>query len=156
MKINKKFYPLVYSIGATLIIGILAFLSLETSTGYWLMISFGPSCVATLILYDSNFARPGNVFFGHLIGILVGIFFSNFFDISFIILGLSVGISILLMTYLKALHPPAVANPLIAIYSEATIDYIIFPVIIGTIALIFLSIIFNRFILKRNYPDKWI
>ena len=40
MKISKYFEPLVAGTAASIIIGILSFLSFETSTGFWLMFSF--------------------------------------------------------------------------------------------------------------------
>ena len=41
MKIKKNFEPLISGISAAIVIGILAFLTLRTSAGVWLMFSFG-------------------------------------------------------------------------------------------------------------------
>ena len=60
-----------------IIIGVLSFLSFETSTGCWLMFSFGSTTLIVLIFYESEFAQPVNIFFGHLLGILVGILFNE-------------------------------------------------------------------------------
>ena len=155
MKISKKFEPIVAGLSASIIIGILAFLSFETSTGFWLMFSFGSSTLIVFIFYDSEFAQPGNIFFGHLSGIVIGILFNEFFGISFITLGLSVGATVTFMMYLKVIHPPAAANPLIALFADVSLEYIMFPVIVGTIVIIFLSVIINKLILKRDYPRKW-
>ena len=155
MKISKNFEPLVAGIAASLIIGILSFLSFETSTGFWLMFSFGSTTLIVLIFYESEFAQPTNIFFGHLLGIIVGILFNEFLGISFITLGLSVGTTVTLMMYLKIIHPPAAANPLIALFADVSLNYIIFPVLVGSIVIIFLTILINRFILKRSYPKRW-
>ena len=155
MKILKKFEPIVAGISASIIIGILAFLSFETSTGFWLMFSFGSSTLIVLIFYESEFAQPGNIFFGHLLGIVIGILFNEFFGISFITLGLAVGTTVTLMMYFKIIHPPAAANPLIALFADISLEYILFPVIAGAIVIIFLSVIINKLILRRNYPKKW-
>ena len=40
---SKKLEPLLAGLFASIIIGILSFLSFETSTGFWLMFSFGSS-----------------------------------------------------------------------------------------------------------------
>ena len=156
MKIPKKLEPLIAGFAASIIIGILSFLSFETSTGFWLMFSFGSTTMIVLIFYESEFAQPSNIFFGHLLGIIVGILFNKFFGISFITLGLSVGTTVTLMMYLKIIHPPAAANPLIALFADVSLNYIIFPVIVGSIVIIFLTILINRFILKRSYPKKWL
>ena len=58
MKISKKFEPLLVGLFASIIIGLLSFLSFETSTGFWLIFSFGSTTLIVL------------VFFGfHLIGL---------------------------------------------------------------------------------------
>ena len=155
MKISKKFEPIVAGISASIIIGVLAFLSFETSTGFWLMFSFGSTTLIVLIFYESEFAQPGNIFFGHLMGIIIGILFNEFIGISFITLGLAVGTTVAFMIYFKIIHPPAAANPLIALFADVSIEYILFPVITGTIVIIFLSVIINKLILKRNYPRRW-
>ena len=155
MKISKKLEPLVAGISASIIIGVLAFLSFETSTGFWLMFSFGSTTLIVLIFYESEFAQPGNIFFGHLLGIVIGILFNEFIGISFITLGLAVGVTVTLMMYFKVIHPPAAANPLIALFADVSLEYILFPVVLGTITIIFLSLIINKYILKRDYPKRW-
>ena len=155
MKISKKVEPIVAGISASIIIGVLAFLSFETSTGFWLMFSFGSSTLIVLIFYESEFAQPGNLFFGHLLGILIGILFNEFIGISFITLGLAVGTTVTLMMYFKVIHPPAAANPLIALFADVSLEYIIFPVIVGAILIIFLSVIINKYILRKDYPKRW-
>ena len=155
MKISKKLDPVVAGISASIIIGVLAFLSFETSTGFWLIFSFGSTTLIVLVFYESEFAQPPNIFFGHLLGIIVGIIFNKFFGISFITLGLSVGTTVMLMMYLKIIHPPAAANPLIALFADVSLNYIIFPVLTGSALIIFLTVSINKFILKRSYPKKW-
>ena len=156
MKIQKKLEPLIAGFAASIIIGVLSFLSFETSTGFWLMFSFGSTTLIVLIFYESEFAQPSNIFFGHLLGIIVGILFNEFFGISFITLGLSVGTTVTLMMYFKIIHPPAAANPLIALFADVSLNYIIFPVLVGSVLIIFLTILINRLILKRSYPKRWI
>ena len=119
------------------------------------MFSFGSTTLIVLIFHESEFAQPGNVFFGHILGIVIGILFNKFVGISFITLGLSVGTTVTLMMYFKIIHPPAAANPLIALFADVSIEYILFPVIMGSIIIIIISLIINKIILKRNYPTRW-
>ena len=155
MKISKKLEPVIAGISASIIVGVLAYLSFETSTGFWLMFSFGSTTLIVLIFYESEFAQPGNILFGHLLGIIIGILFNEFFGMSFITLGLAVGTTVSLMMYLKVIHPPAAANPLIALFADVSLEYIIFPVLAGSIVIILTSVIINKFIFKRNYPKRW-
>ena len=155
MKISKKIEPLLAGLFASIIIGVLSFLSFETSTGFWLMFSFGSSTLIVLVFHDSEFAQPANVFFGHLLGIVIGILFNEFLGMSYLTLGLSVGTTVTIMMYFKIIHPPAAANPLIALFADVSFGYIIFPVVVGSIVIIILSVIINRYLLKRNYPVRW-
>ena len=155
MKITKKFEPIVAGISAAIVISILAYLTLETSSGIWLMFSFGATVFLVFVLYDLETAQPKNIFFGHLISILVGIIFNETVGLSFYSLGLSVGIAVVLMVYFKVMHPPAASNPLVALTMDLSYDFILFPVITGTIIIILMSVLINRIILKRNYPKKW-
>ena len=155
MKILNKLEPIIIGVSAAIIIGLLAFLSFETTTGFWLMFSFGSTTLIVLIFYESEFAQPGNIFFGHLLGIVIGILFNQFIGISYITLGLAVGTTVTLMMYFKVIHPPAAANPLIALFADVSLEYIVFPVMVGAIMIIFLSIIINKSILRRDYPKRW-
>ena len=155
MKISKKLKPLLAGLFASIIIGLLSFLSFETSTGFWLMFSFGSTTLIVLVFFDSEFAQPANIFFGHLLAIVIGILFNEFIGMSYLSLGLAVGTTVTLMMYFKIIHPPAAANPLIALFADVSLDYIIFPVMVGSIVIIFLSVVINKYILKRNYPTRW-
>ena len=155
MKISKRLEPLLAGLFASIIIGILSYLSFETSTGFWLMFSFGSSTLIVLVFHDSEFAQPANVFFGHLLAIVIGILFNEFLGMSYLTLGLSVGTTVTLMMYFKIIHPPAAANPLIALFADVSLGYIVFPVIVGSIVIIILSLTINRYLLKRNYPVRW-
>ncbi len=155
MKISKNFEPFFSGASAAVVIGILAFLTLETPSGIWLMFSFGATVFIVFVLYNLETAQPKNIFFGHLVSILVGVIFNETIGLSFYSLGLSVGVAVILMIYLKVMHPPAASNPLVALSMDLSFDFILFPVIVGTLVIIIISVLINRFILKRNYPKKW-
>ena len=156
MKITKKFEPIIVGLSASVIIGILAFLSFETSLGFWLMFSFGSTTLIVLVFYKSEFAQPSNIFFGHLLGILIGILVNELLGLNFVTLGFAVGMTVMFMMIFKIVHPPAAANPLIAMFADVSINYIFFPVISGSFLIILMSVIINRYILKRQYPAKWL
>ena len=154
MKIPKKIEPIVSGISAAVVIGILAFLTLKTSAGILLMFSFGATVFIVFVLYNLETAQPKNIFFGHLVSVLVGILFNETIGFSYYSLGLSVGVAVTLMVYLKVMHPPAASNPLVVLFSDVSFDFVIFPVITGTIIIILLAIFINKTILKRQYPTK--
>ena len=156
MKIPKNIEPMVSGISAALVIGVLAFLTLRTSAGIWLMFSFGATVFIVFVLYDLETAQPKNVFFGHLVSVIVGIILNETIGFSFYSLGLSVGLAVALMVYLKVMHPPAASNPLVVLFTDVSFDFILFPVISGTIVIILMSVFINKIILKRSYPKKWL
>ena len=50
------------------------------------------------------------------------------------------------MMYFKIVHPPAAANPLIALFADVSLNYIIYPVLVGSIVIIILSVVINKLI----------
>ncbi len=154
MKIKKKFEPIISGLAAALVIGFLAYLTLETSAGIWLMFSFGATVFIVFVLYDLDTAQPKNIFFGHLVSILVGVFFNNILGSSFYSLGLAVGLAVVLMVYFRIMHPPAASNPLVAITMDLSYEFVLFPVIVGSITIILMALLINKIILKRKYPKN--
>ena len=154
MKIPKKIEPIISGISASIVIGVLAFLTLRTSAGILLMFSFGATVFLVFVLHELETAQPKNVFFGHLVSVLVGIIFNETIGFSFYSLGLAVGVAVTLMIYLKIMHPPAASNPLVVLFTDVSFEYILFPVIFGTLAIIVMSIFLNRIVLKRKYPKN--
>ena len=155
MKISKKLDPLISGFSAGLVISLLALLTFKAPFGVWLVFSFGSSALILFVFHESEFAQPKNIFFGHLISIIIGILINESIGISFISLGLSVGICVSVMMYLKIVHPPAAANPLIALFADVSYDFILFPIVTGSVMLILISFLINRFVLGREYPKKW-
>ena len=102
---------------------------------------------------ESPFAKPKNIFFGHFLTALVGVIFVNFVTLPiYIIIPVAVGIGVGLMIILNVTHPPAGGNPIIVIMGSVSFEYLISPVISGSIIVIVFGIILNKFIAKRNYP----
>ena len=68
--------------------------------------------------------------------------------------GGAVGFGVGLMIFLNVTHPPAGGNPIIVIMGSVSPDYLLNPVISGSIIILGFGIIINRFILKKSYPKS--
>ena len=134
-------------------IGILTLLTYKTEFGIFLVASFGSSMVLLYGYPESPFAQPKNVFFGHLVTASVGMFFLYLIPLPlFIIIPLAVGFGVGLMILLNVTHPPAGGNPIIVIMGSVSLDYLLSPIISGSIIILVFAIIINKFILKKSYP----
>ena len=159
--------PLLGGIGAGVTIGILAYITLQSTLagsvyGFWLVASFGSSVVVVFGYPENEFAQPKNVLLSHLLCAFVGILFVILFKISqdrtifFLALGIAVGLSVMLMMAFKITHPPAGGNAIVVMLAQESFHYLIFPIMVGAITIIIGGIIYNRLILKKNYPLKWL
>ena len=150
---NRAIYALVFSI---ITIGTLSFLSFETPYGLFLAGSFGSSMVLLFGYPESPFAQPKNVFFGHFITSLVGVLTLYFLPVDqFLQIAIAVGLGIFLMILFGVTHPPAGGNPIVIILGAVSYDFLLNPIIFGSIIIIVYAIILNRYILKKNYPSSW-
>ena len=159
--------PLLGGIGAGAMITILAYITFQsilsdTNYGLWLAASFGSSVVVVFGYPDNEFAQPKNVLLGHLLCTLVGIIFVTLFKITqdrsvfFLAIGIAVGIAVMLMMAFKITHPPAGGNTIVVMMAQDSFQFLLFPIMVGAITIIIGGIIYNRFILKKNYPLKWL
>ena len=152
---NKKEFTqsLLAGLFSAITIGALTLLTYKTELGVFLIASFGSSMVLLYGYPENPFAQPKNIFFGHLLTSVVGIVFLFFTAVpTFIIIPLAVGLGVSLMILFKVSHPPAGGNPIIIIIGSVSIDYLINPIITGSIIIIVFGIVLNRLILKKKYP----
>jgi CBS-domain-containing membrane protein len=157
IKITKPLLKkaLVAGFFSTLTIGALTLLTYKSTLGYFIAASFGSSMVLLFGFPESPFAQPKNVFFGHVLTAIVGVIFVHFIPLPiYINIALGVGAGVCLMILFNVVHPPAGGNPIIVIIGSASYDYLINPVIFGSIIILLFAILVNKYILKKNYPLK--
>ena len=144
---------LVAALFSTLTIGVLTLLTYKTEYGIFLIASFGSSMVLLYGYPESPFAQPKNIFFGHLLTAFVGVLFVHIHLPIYISIPLAVGIGVGLMIFLGITHPPAGGNPIIVIIGGVSFNYLLSPIISGSVIVLIFGIILNRFIAKKKYPQ---
>ncbi len=134
-------------------IGILTILTYKTSYGIFLIASFGSTMVLLYGYPESPFAQPKNIILGHFLTAFIGIIFLNYIPLPiFINIPLAVGFGVMFMILFKVTHPPAGGNPIIVIIGSVSFDYLLTPVLIGSIIVVMFGVIINKFLFKKEYP----
>tara|TARA_Y100000591_G_scaffold312184_1_gene316387 strand:+ start:3434 stop:3829 length:396 start_codon:yes stop_codon:yes gene_type:complete len=130
-------------------------LTYKTTYGIFLIASFGSTMVLLYGYPESPFAQPKNIILGHFLTSFIGIIFLNFVPLPiFINIPLAVGFGVLFMILFKVTHPPAGGNPIIVIIGSVSFDYLLTPVLIGSIIVVVFGVIINKLLLKKEYPKQ--
>ena len=136
-------------------IGVLTILTYKTSYGIFLIASFGSTMVLLYGYPESPFAQPKNIILGHFLTALIGIIFLNFVPLPiFLNIPLAVGFGVMFMILLNVTHPPAGGNPIIVIIGSVSFDYLLTPVLIGSIIVVMFGVIINKYLFKKEYPKR--
>tara|TARA_B100001996_G_scaffold116171_1_gene87970 strand:- start:2510 stop:2974 length:465 start_codon:yes stop_codon:yes gene_type:complete len=144
---------IIVGLFSSITLGVLTLLTYKTEFGVFLITSFGSSMVLLYGYPDSSFSQPKNIFFGHMLVSVVGIIFSHFVPLPiYLLIPLATGFGITLMILLNVVHPPAGANAIIVIMGGVSVNYLVNPMLIGTLIILFFGVILNRLILKKKYP----
>lgn len=146
-------------IGGTLAILVIGLLTRYAGNPF-IMAPFGATCVILFAVSQSPLAQPRNVIFGHLISALIGMVALKFFPASILTVSLSVGIAICAMQAFRCVHPPAGANPLVILLTANQIhydwDFLLFPVLSGSIALVLVAYVVNNILSDHKWPVYWL
>ena len=153
METKKIINNTIAGIFSAITIGVLTLLTYKTDYGLFLVASFGSTMVLLYGYPESPFAHPKNIFFGHLVTAIVGVIALAFIPLpEYILIPIAVGLGVSLMIMLNVTHPPAGGNPIIVIIGSASFDYLLNPIITGSVIIIIFGVVLNKLILKKNYP----
>ena len=135
---------LISSFGAFLCMFLIAYFNTIDKYNIWLIPPFGASLVLVMAVHDSPLASPRNVFFGHVLSASSGVLMFYFFESSSLSIALGLALAIMAMQITNTVHPPAGANPIIAILGAKTFDFVIMPVAIGALFIVIFALIYNK------------
>ena len=135
---------LISSLGAFLCIFLIAYFNSVDATNIWLIPPFGASLVLVMAVHDSPLAQPRNVFFGHILSASSGVLLFYLLGNSPISISLALSLAIVLMMITKTIHPPAGANPIIAILGAKSFEFVIMPVATGALFIVIFAFVYNK------------
>ena len=153
MEKDHLFKSILAGVFSTITIGALTYLTYKTSFGLFLIASFGSTMVLLYGYPESPFAQPKNIFFGHFLTAFIGIIVLKFVPLPiYIKIPIATGLGVCFMILLNVTHPPAGGNPIIVIIGGVSFEYLISPIILGSIIVLVFGVVLNRFVLKKKYP----
>ena len=121
-----------------------------------LIASMGASAMLLFALPHSPLSQPWPVLGGHIIAALIGI--TCYQKIPHIMLAgaIAVAATIVVMYYLRCLHPPAGATALAAATSSEAqqlgYQFVLTPVLLNILCMLVIAVAFNYFFPWRRYP----
>ncbi len=134
----------ISALGAFLCMFLIAYFNSIDSTNLWLIPPFGASLVLVMSVHESPLASPRNVFFGHVLSASSGVLMFYLFGNSPLSISLGLALAISLMMLTKTVHPPAGANPVIAVLGAKTFEFVIMPVAIGASFIVIFALLYNK------------
>ncbi|MFC9542601.1 HPP family protein [Lysinibacillus sp. NPDC056959] len=142
------------AIGGLICISVLLWLTNYTGAP-WLMASLGGSCVLVFVVWNAPLSQPRNIIGGHLISAFIGLTVYSLLGTGIVSISLGVGLTIFFMAFLGIIHPPAGANPIIIILGGYGWSYLVTPVLIGALIIVFFGLMINNLRETRKYPLFW-
>lgn len=144
-------------LGALLGIAFTAILSrlfASSPAAAWLVAPLGASAVLVFAVPASPLAQPWSVVGGNTISALVGVLCVQLIDDPALAAGVAVAAAVVAMFYLRCLHPPGGAAALLAVLTHASsLDFVLFPVLVNSLLLVFIGIVYNT-ATGRRYPHR--
>lgn len=133
---------------------------LQSTTGYLVVSSMGASAVLLFAVPHGALSQPWAVCGGHLISAFIGVTVAQFLGTSAIFAGLAVGLAIGAMYYARCIHPPGGATALTAVVGGSSVtqlgyDFLLVPILINVLAILFIAVLFNSVFRWRRYPAHW-
>ncbi|MDO6745666.1 HPP family protein [Gilvimarinus sp. 1_MG-2023] len=123
----------------------------------WILASMGASAVLLFAVPHGPLSQPWALVGGHLISALVGVSVQQCLPGQPFAPALAVGLAVLLMCYLRCIHPPGGATALAAVIGGPAIHqlgygYLLIPIGINVAVILVAAVLFNSVFAWRRYP----
>jgi CBS domain-containing membrane protein len=147
-------------------IGAFAGIALTSAVSYWfvqdanaipyLIAPMGASAVLLFAVPSSPLAQPWSVLGGNTVAAIIGVTCAIWITHPMLAASIAVGLSILIMLYLRCLHPPSGAVALTAVLGGDAVHalgygFIIAPVALNSLLIVLVAILFHHST-RHTYP----
>ena len=127
--------------------------------GYPMIVaSMGASAIILFFIPGSPLAQPWPFVGGQLVSAVVGVTCALNISETSTAAATAVGGSVLMMLFMRCLHPPAAATSLTPIMAGTSItslgySFVLVPIAVNVATMLLLAIIINRWVMDRDYPS---
>lgn len=138
-------------------VGIAALAYLTASTPYpFIAAPFGATAVLVFGVPDSPLAQPRNIIGGNLVAAIVCVICVALWGTAPWVMAIAVATTIKLTQLMRMVHPPAGAVALLGVLGHASWNYILTPVLVGSIVMVICTVLFSHVAPGRTYPKHWV
>ena len=154
---REMFLSAIGALAAILILALVSTYFAGTGLAMFMVASMGASAVLLFATPHSPLAQPWSFAGGHLIAAFVGVACHRYIPNSYAAAAIAVAAVILLMHYLRCLHPPAGGTVLLPLLGDPEVQqlgyqFVVAPVGLNVLLLLGLALAINRLIPGRRYP----
>jgi CBS-domain-containing membrane protein len=124
---------------------------------YIVVASLGASAILVFALPHVSVSQPWSLVTGQVVSAIVGVSCVKVISDPVVAAALAVGGSILVMYYLRCIHPPGGATALAAVIGGPNLhalgyEYVVTPILVNALLLLLLAIVINFVFKWRRYP----
>lgn len=135
-----------------------SYLAIEVSP--FVIASVAASAVLLFAVPHGALSQPWPVVGGHACSALVGVTCSLYIQNQQLAIPLAVGGAVLVMYYLRCIHPPGGATALAVVVGGDAVQslgyfYVLYPVLYSALVIMMVTIAFNALFKWRRYPAHW-
>jgi CBS-domain-containing membrane protein len=118
--------------------------------------SLGASAAIVFAVPEAPFAQPRSILGGQGVSALSGLMAVALLGgTTWLALALSVGLAVAAMLALRTFHAPAASTALIVVLEDPTLDYVVLPVLAGSLLLVLTGLLVNNVVRGQHYPRYW-
>jgi CBS-domain-containing membrane protein len=142
-------------LGCLIAVGLLAWLHSHGQRPI-LLAPFGASCLLVFGFPDGFFSQPRNVMGGHLLSSLVALLCLRMLGPAWWVMAVAAATAVAVMMWLRVVHPPAGANPVIIFMAQPGWDFLLYPTLTGALLIVVVALIYNNVTRgDLRYPKYW-